>query len=98
MNINNNEIKFIYSQEKEKREQKGITLVALVVTIIILVILAGVSINLVIGNSGIIAKAQIAKKNAENAAWLEKAQMIVTRSKNEQRRNRKINRPRNSKC
>ena len=66
---------------------KGITLVALVVTIIILVILAGVSINLVIGNSGIIAKAQIAKKNAENAAWLEKAQMIVTRSKNEQRRN-----------
>ncbi len=77
---------------------KGITLVALVVTIIILVILAGVSINLVIGNSGIIAKAQIAKKNAENAAWLEKAQMIVTRSKNEQRRNRKINRPRNSKC
>lgn len=77
---------------------KGITLVALVVTIIILVILAGVSINLVIGNSGIIAKAQIAKKNAENAAWLEKAQMIVTRSKNEQRKNRKINRPRNSKC
>ena len=77
---------------------KGITLVALVVTIIILVILAGVSINLVIGNSGIIAKAQIAKKNAENAAWLEKAQMIVTRSKNEQRRNRKINRPRNNKC
>ena len=77
---------------------KGITLVALVVTIIILVILAGVSINLVIGNNGIIAKAQIAKKNAENAAWLEKAQMIVTRSKNEQRKNRKINRPRNSKC
>lgn len=63
-------------------DTKGITLVALVVTIIILIILAGVSINLVIGNSGIIAKAQIAKKNAENAAWLEKAQMIVTRSKN----------------
>ena len=80
------------------KDTKGITLVALVVTIIILIILAGVSINLVIGNSGIIAKAQIAKKNAENAAWLEKAQMIVTRSKNEQRRNRKINRPRNSKC
>lgn len=64
------------------KDTKGITLVALVVTIIILIILAGVSINLVIGNSGIIAKAQIAKKNAENAAWLEKAQMIVTRSKN----------------
>ena len=52
------------------------------VTIVVLILLAGVSINLVIGNNGIIAKAQIAKKNAENAAWLEKAQMIVTRSKN----------------
>ena len=81
-----------------KRGQAAITLVALVVTIVVLILLAGVSINLVIGNSGIIAKAQIAKKNAENAAWLEKAQMIVTRSKNEQRRNRKINRPRNNKC
>ena len=80
------------------KDKKGITLVVLVVTIIELILLAGVSVNLVIGNNGIIAKAQIAKKNAENAAWLEKAQMIVTRSKNEQRRNRKINRPRNSKC
>ena len=80
------------------KDKKGITLVALVVTIIVLILLAGVSVNLVIGNNGIIAKAQIAKKNAENAAWLEKAQMIVTRSKNEQRRNRKINRPRNNKC
>ena len=64
------------------KDKNGITLVALVVTIVILILLAGVSINLVIGNNGIIAKAQIAKKNAENAAWLEKAQMIVTRSKN----------------
>ena len=80
------------------KDKNGITLVALVVTIIVLILLAGVSINLVIGNNGIVTKAQIAKKNAENAAWLEKAQMIVTRSKNEQRRNRKINRPRNSKC
>ena len=80
------------------KDKNGITLVALVVTIVILILLAGVSINLVIGNNGIIAKAQIAKKNAENAAWLEKAQMLVTRSKNEQRKNRKINRPRNIKC
>ena len=64
------------------KDKNGITLVALVVTIIVLILLAGVSVNLVIGNNGIIAKAQIAKKNAENAAWLEKAQMIVTRSKN----------------
>ena len=48
------------------KEMKGITLVALVVTIVVLLILAGVSINLVLGNNGIIAKAQEAKtKQAE---------------------------------
>ena len=38
------------------KNRKGITLVALVVTIVVLLILAGVSINLVLGNNGIIAK------------------------------------------
>ena len=42
--------------ERVKRE-KAITLIALVVTIVVLLILAGVSINLVIGNNGIITKA-----------------------------------------
>ena len=48
------------------KNKKGITLVALVVTVVVLLILAGVSINLVLGNNGIIAKAQEAKtKQAE---------------------------------
>ena len=48
------------------KNNKGITLVALVVTIVVLLILAGVSINLVLGNNGIIAKAKEAKtKQAE---------------------------------
>ena len=48
------------------KEMKGITLVALVVTIVVLLILAGVSINLVLGNNGIIAKAKDAEtKSAE---------------------------------
>lgn len=46
---------------------KGITLIALVVTIVVLLILAGVSLNLVLGNNGIINKAMDAKKNTENA-------------------------------
>ena len=51
------------------KNNKGITLVALVVTIVVLLILAGVSINLVLGNNGIIAKAQDAKtKTAEDQA------------------------------
>ena len=40
------------------RTNNGITLVALVVTIIILLILAGVSINLVAGSNGILGRAQ----------------------------------------
>ena len=39
------------------KEKRGITLVALVVTIVVLLILAGVSLNLVLGNNGIITKA-----------------------------------------
>lgn len=35
-----------------KRQEKGITLVALVVTIIVLLILAGVAINMVLGENG----------------------------------------------
>ncbi len=45
------------------KKEKGITLVALVVTIVVLLILAGVSISLVLGNNGIVKKAQDAKAN-----------------------------------
>ena len=38
--------------------KKGITLIALVVTVVVLIILAGVSINAVVGDDGIIKKAQ----------------------------------------
>ena len=49
------------------KNQKGITIVALVVTIIILILLAGVSINLVLGDNGIITIAKKAKENTELA-------------------------------
>lgn len=47
--------------------QKGITLVALVVTIIVLIILAGISISLILGDNGIITKAKEAKNAQANA-------------------------------
>ena len=50
------------------KKDKGITLVALVVTIVVLLILAGVSINLVLGNNGIIAKAKEAKTKSAEAS------------------------------
>ena len=46
---------------KKYKSERAITLIALVVTIIILIILAGVSINLVLGDNGIITKAKEAK-------------------------------------
>lgn len=52
----------------KRRNEKGITLVALVVTIIILIILAGVSINLLVGQDGLISRAKLAKEQYENAA------------------------------
>ena len=45
---------------------KGITLVALVITIVILIILAGISIS-TLTNTGIFQKAKDAKKASENA-------------------------------
>ena len=48
--------------------QKGITLVALVVTIIVLIILAGISISLVLGNNGVVTKAKEGRQNYQTAA------------------------------
>ena len=44
------------------KRNRGITLIALVVTIIVLIILAGISINLLLGENGIVTKAKVAKK------------------------------------
>ena len=57
------------------KNNKGVTLVALVVTIIVLIILAGISINLVLGNNGIITIAKKAKENTELAKIEEETQL-----------------------
>ena len=58
-------------EEKLKRvdikKNKGITLIALVITIIVLLILAGVSIAMLTGNNGILTQAKLAKENTEAA-------------------------------
>ena len=50
-----------------KRKERGITLIALVITIIVLLILAGVSIAMLTGQNGILTQAQNAKKQTEQA-------------------------------
>ena len=49
------------------KRYNGITLISLVVTIIILLILAGISLNLLIGDNGILKKAALAKEKTEIA-------------------------------
>ena len=53
--------------KKQRSEDKGITLVALVVTIIVLIILAVVTLNIVLDNDGIINKTKEGAKEYENA-------------------------------
>ena len=57
------------------QKEKGITLVALVVTIVVLLILAGVSINLVLGENGLITQAKEAREQTKTAEANEKSQM-----------------------
>ena len=55
------------NKKLKNKQEKGITLIALVVTIIIMLILAGVSIKLAIDNNGIIENAKEAKDQYEQA-------------------------------
>ena len=71
--------------EKKKRkisermkERNGITLVALVITIVILIILATVTINLALGEEGLIDRAQDAKDLTEQATREEQEQLDST--------------------
>ena len=63
------------------KKQKGITLIALVVTIIILLILAGVSISMLTGDNGIITQAQKAKEKTEEAKIREEQQLEILLNK-----------------
>lgn len=60
-----------------KKENKGITLVALIITIIILIILSGVTINSIIGQDGLLKKAQIASQEYKKAQAKEELDIIL---------------------
>ena len=57
------------------KEQKGITLIALVITIIVLLILAGISIAMLTGNNGLLTKANDAKSETSKAEVIERINM-----------------------
>jgi Tfp pilus assembly major pilin PilA len=59
------------------KEQKGITLIALVITIIVLLILAGVSIAMLTGENGILTKATSAKSTTTAAEQYEAVKLAL---------------------
>lgn len=65
--------------EKSKRikENKAVTLIALVVTIVVLIILAGISISALTGDKGIINQAHTAKEDTEIASWEEQIDLAI---------------------
>ncbi len=74
INLKNN------SKMRIVKNSKGITLIALVITIIVLLILAGVSIAMLTGQNGILTQAQNAKNVTEQSEAKEKVKMEVAGS------------------
>ena len=71
---------------REKIKQKrGITLIALVVTIVVLIILAGISIGVLTGDNGIIDEAHTAKEDTEIASWEEQIDVAIIDAENKHR-------------
>ena len=69
-----NKIKMIDSGSKIR----GITLISLVITIIVLIILAGVTLNMLLGENGIINRTKTAKEENEKATATETMNLKIT--------------------
>ena len=74
MKVNKEEKNLIF---KELKKNQGITLIALVVTIIVLLLLAGVSIAMLTGEGGILQNAREANNKTGRANAIEMAQLDV---------------------
>ena len=66
---------------KNIRKNKGITLIALVVTIIVLMILAGVAVAALMGNNGLITRSGEAKESQRGAAVLDEVKLAISENK-----------------
>ena len=67
------------------KNKKGITLIALVITIIVLLILAGVSIATLTGTNGILTQAQKSKMTTELSSYKEQLELYKTEKLSENR-------------
>ena len=78
-------------KEIRNKKERGITLIALVVTIIVLIILAGVSINLVFGNLGVVTKSKEAVEETNKNKEKEKLELVLTEAYIEKMQNKEYN-------
>lgn len=75
--LDNVKRKLKYIHKRISTSNSAITLIALIVTIIVLLILAGVALNMVIGESGIFKKANIAQENTKKQQVIEELKIKV---------------------
>ena len=73
------------SEINNGKKEHGITLLALVVTIIVLLILAGITIGAITGDDGIINKAKESKRESEIAQWEERIDTAIINAENKYR-------------
>lgn len=66
-----------FNLKERKKQAKGITLIALVITIVILLILAGIIIAQLSGENGLFKKTQLAKEKYEISEYKEKIQLEI---------------------
>ena len=66
------------SKEKKILKNSGITLIALVITVIVLLILAGVTVATLTGDNGLLQKASTSKQTSKEAEIKEKIMLAVT--------------------
>ncbi len=82
VNTGNQEVKKNTQKiEKYRKQNQGITLIALVVTIVVLLILAGITLVMVLGENGIINQAKIAKEKQKESEYLDQLSIAVINSK-----------------
>ena len=76
--MENNRSRLLDNFTKKFTKNKGITLIALVVTIIVLLILAGISISMLTGQNGILTRASEAKESTGKAQTQEQEDLKTT--------------------
>ncbi len=79
--------------EKILKEKLGITLISLVITIIVLLILAGVTIGVLVGEDGIITRATKAEEETKKSQYEELINIIILEKKIERSQNPKEEEP-----